>query len=89
MMTSDIGWANDRQYQILCAAIDMFLFKFNNHMQAALRMGTNNLRDKDGSARVAFYDYLLVHDLRLMEFCRASYVLDIGKEIYRVVKKGQ
>jgi Rhabdovirus nucleocapsid protein len=89
MTTSYIAWANDRQYQVLCAAIDMFLFRYNTHDRTILRMGTIHLRDKDGSARVAFNTFPLKNDLRLMEFCRAVYVLAIGKELYRMVQKRQ
>jgi Rhabdovirus nucleocapsid protein len=84
-----VGWCSDRQYQVLCAAIDMFLFRFNTHENSCLRMGTIFLRDKDGVARTAFNNFLLLKKLTFMEFCRCIYVSDIIEEVIRVVKEGQ
>jgi len=89
MGTAHVEWPNDRHFQTLCAAIDMFLFKFNTSKFTPLRIGTIHLRDKDGSARTTFNNFLLMHNMRFLEFCQCIYVPEIITEIIRMTEPGQ
>lgn len=84
------GWLNNREYNTLVAAYDMFFHKFPMHPLSNIRIGTTGSRYRDCAALMS-YGYLLslLSMNRLVDLLGWVFVLKIGEDINRMMKPGE